>query len=194
MSRWSRLWSDVSLDIQRYLDEAAGRGVPRPGLATRSSVLLTPPLLSVFVYRVSHMLHDSGWRKCAEAARYLNMLLHKVDISPSSSIGAGAFVPHPAGIVFHGHAGRRLTLFSDALCTGERPFSGRADQGPRLGDDVMLSVHASVLGPVSVDSGTAIALRTDLREDAPGGCVAASRNVRVRIRPRDGSGAEGPEL
>jgi serine acetyltransferase len=178
------LRQSVGEDVRRYLQEARVPQDKADTLRKRLSALLIPGVLAVLIYRLSHALHEKGWQRFAKSLHSLNLLVHKVDISPSSRVGGGFYLPHPTGIVFLGRAGRDLALYSHALCTSlgppREPGSG---DGPQLGDRVSVGVHSAVLGPVVVGDDVRVAFRVVLTRDAPAGSIVASRTMRTRSGP-----------
>jgi serine acetyltransferase len=121
-------------------------------------------------------------RRWAKFLSAFNTLIHKLSIDPSSCIAGGFFLPHPTGIVFYGRAGHRLTLFSHALCVPRRLFGDDGQDHGAIGDRVSFGVHSIRYGSVSVGSDTKLTFRAVLAQDAPSGCVVASRAIRVRVR------------
>ena len=135
-------------DIDRHLRV---RGVIAAGRTTRLGALVAHELLGVVVHRIAHLLHARGWRRLATAVSHVNFFVFRAAISPGSCIGGGVFMPHPAGIVFHGAAGTELTMYARTLCSGARPsLAAGLDEGPRLGDRVVLSGMAGVLGATTI--------------------------------------------
>jgi serine O-acetyltransferase len=135
----------------------------------------------VVLYRVAHLLYARGWRKLPAVVSSVNGLFFKATITPDSCIGAGLFVPHPAGILFRGIAGEQLTLYTLSICCATDARDSLADS-PRLGDRVKVDVHSAVLGPVSVGDDARIGFRTVLTKDIPSGSIAIARAHRV-VRP-----------
>jgi serine O-acetyltransferase len=175
----------VSSDIRRYLTKSAHNLAQVDNWRTRLSAFLTPELISLFLYRISHYLQVNGWTHLAALVARANLVLHKVNIAPQSCIGAGCRVPHPAGVTFLGTAGTDLTLYSLAICSPEsREFGAPAEAGPRLGDRVTVGGHAVVIGPVRVGSDTKIAYSMRLDRDTPAGVLVVSPVVRPSVNAR----------
>jgi serine O-acetyltransferase len=134
-------------DLYRHLCKSPENVAAGDGFKQRLSGVLTPHFMALLVHRCSHFLHVNGWSRTAAVFAYGNMLLHRVNIPPESCIGSGCFLPHPAGVTFCGHAGRRLTLYSLAIAC---PDPGGLMGWPEIGDDVTVGAHAVVLGPVRI--------------------------------------------
>lgn len=85
----SAVWASLSEDIVRYLNKSPENQAAGDNFKTRVSALLTPQLLCLVLYRVSHYLHVTGWRRSGVAVARFNFLVHKVSITPQSCIGPG---------------------------------------------------------------------------------------------------------
>lgn len=182
--RLSSLWRDVGADIERCLTKSPENIALGRGLKRRASAFLTPELLCLFLHRVAHFLRANSLTRLAMVATRINFTLHKVCITPQSCIGPGCRLPHPAGVVFHGRAGRGLTLFGMAVCCArENGMEGPVENAPRLGDGVTVGAHAVVVGPIAVGNDTKISPFTILTKDAPSGVIVASRALRNTLSP-----------
>ena len=191
--RPSCLMRDVRQDLERYQRERNRFDPGGGGLMQRISDLLSTEVMAVAIYRVSHLLHANGLRRVALVVCWMNVLLNKLTINPASCIGGGLFMPHPAGIVFNGRAGRGVTIYPAGLCTSaDGALTTGVDEGPTLGDGVVLESLAGVIGPVEVGDKTRIRFRVQLCEHSPPDSVVTGAAGRVRIRPREGSGTAGP--
>ena len=169
-------------DVDRFLRESEPYRKSAAGRLARWSARATPQLLAVWLYRVSHLFHARGWESVARLLFQVNFLLHKLTIGPASCIGAGLYLPHPVGVIFHGRAGEDLTLFPQSGCLPALPaFDGPANLGPRLGDRVSVGVHSAVVGPINVGSDTHVGFLAILHEDAPAGSVILSHAIRNRV-------------
>jgi serine O-acetyltransferase len=169
--KFGSIWSGLSEDILRYLNKSPENQASGDSFKTRLSAFLTPQLLCLLIYRVSHYLEVTGWRRLAAAGSRLNMLWHKVNIPPDTCIGPGCFLPHPAAVTFYGTAGRGLTLYSLAVCVPECQTAGERGCPPHLGDRVTIAAHAYVAGPVRVGSDTKISFLARITRDIPAGSL-----------------------
>ncbi len=160
--------ANLSADILRFLNKSPENQASGDTLKSRLSALLTPQLLCLLVYRISHYLQVNGWRRLAVALSRFNMIAHKLNLPADSCIGPGCFLPHPAGVTFYGSAGRGLTLYSLAVCIpGLAPPYGVV----RLADEVTVGAHSSLAGAMEVGDRTKISFAVPLRRDTPGGVI-----------------------
>jgi serine O-acetyltransferase len=158
---WSELRRGTAADIRVYANNAADFQGHVPGIVRKASILLTPPLLCATTYRLSHWLWCRNFRGAARLLAWMNLVVNKAMITPDSSIGAGVYIPHTAGIFFEGDAGDGLALYANAVVAGR----------PSLGDNVSVAAHAMVLGAISVGSSTKIGPRVALTRDLPANTV-----------------------
>ena len=180
-----RLRHDLAADIDAYLLFAGTYGDTGSLLGQRFSALLTPSVTACFLYRVSHWLYAKKWGRLAFAMAWCNCLVTRASICPASEIGGGLYIPHPVCVVFQGHAGRNLRLFSGAGATEvpPTPLHRHPLRGfPTLGDDVMLGSKALVTGPVRVGSGCRIGINAVVRRDVPAGASVLAVRRRSPIR------------
>lgn len=182
---WSPVWRAVHADVTRFLNKSPENQAVGDTLRSRTGALLTPQLLCLLFYRIAHRLHVAGWRRLAGAVVRANALVHRVHISADSCIGPGCLLPHPAGLVFVGHAGAQLTLYSMAVCCPSGPVPlASADHGPHLGERVSVGVHAVLMGPLQVDDDTLIGPCLKVGQSLPAGVMVLARGWRARMHPR----------
>ena len=163
-------------DILRYLNKSPENRAAGDNPRSRLGAILTPQILCLVLYRLSHWLFAAGHRRMAVALSRFNQLVHRVNLPPQSCIGPGCFLPHPAGVAFLGRAGRGLTLYSLSVCGPNRPWlaEGAVEDGPSLGDDVTVGVLAGVAGPVTVGSSTKVAFGVNIDRDTPAGMMVVT--------------------
>jgi serine O-acetyltransferase len=181
--RLSGLRSAIAEDIRRYATYSSSYR-PRLTLLTGVSIFCKPALLCLCFHRLAHYCYVRRWHVLAHLCSRLNLIVHKAHIPPQSCIGPGCFLGHCPGLTFHGTAGRDLTLLSLAICCpDELDFGSGPDQGPCLGDGVLIGAHAVVIGPVQVGDGAKVAANTWLNFDCAAQTVAYSARVRHSARP-----------
>jgi serine O-acetyltransferase len=176
------VWQHLDADLEEFRKYSAGFMAPRASLLRKVSMLLTPNMLCAILYRLSHWLFCSGWRRCARLLGGVNYVVHKCAISPASSIGPGLYIPHTVGLVFHGHAGRRLTLYHRAVvCAGSVHAWKDAVYGdcPVLGDDVTVGVNSVVMGGVTLGDRAYVAGSAVVTEDVAPNTIVVDRNIKT---------------
>jgi len=173
---------DFGQDIQAYMDDLSRHRGGQTGFMKRLSAVLTLPMCAVLLYRISHYLEANGLRLPALVFCWLNILINRMTVNPASCIGPGLLVPHPVGVVFNGRAGSRLTLFANSLCAGRGPVLAEPpESGPVIGDRVMVSGLAGIIGPIVVGDGVRLSHRAQLMTDAPNGALVVGHEIRFHI-------------
>ena len=182
---FSNLRQCVASDIERYLTKSPENRKLGRSLKYKVSAFLRPELLCLFMYRIAHYLWANNWRSLAAIIAKLNFLLHKVCLPASSCIGPGVRLSHPAGVVFCGIAGSRLTLFGMAMCIEKISDTDSADC-LTLGDDVTIGAHAVIIGRLRIGDRAKVApfssVRTDVKIDST--VVSAAMRTTLTSIPR----------
>ncbi len=171
--RWSVVRADIHADIRRYLHRSPQDSQRGEGVVRRVSAFLTPQIMALALYRVSHYLHTCGWHLFGRGLASLNYVVHKVRLPAASCIGAGCRLAHPAGVVFEGSAGRELTLFSYAVCVADSASGAR--RAPQLGNRVTVGGHAVLCGGIAVGDDVRISQCAVVRRDVASELIVASQ-------------------
>lgn len=105
---------------------------------------------AVVIHRVAHVLYK---RKLVLLSRMLasfNRFLTGVEIHPAARVGKGLFLDHGMGIVIGEttEIGENVTIFQGATLGGTGKETGK--RHPTIGNHVMISSGAKILGPFKV--------------------------------------------
>jgi len=140
--------------------------------------MLSPNVVALALFRVSHYLHTHGLRFLAWPVYLLNLYLTKADIPPSSFIGESCFLGHVSGTVICGTLGRNVTMFAAPGIgggMGDR-IEGRPAFGlPVIGDDVVIGARAMVLGAIYIGDGAIVGAGVLVTRDLAPGATAVNR-------------------
>ena len=139
--------------------------------------------LCVWLHRISHYYYTNRCVCLAGVFWQLNMLLTGADISPAADIQGGLVIPHPAGVSITAIAGRNLTVMalSGIGCgMSEHRPDRLARAVPVLGDNVYLSYHAGIHGPVKIGNGAHISPGCIVTTDVDAHTTIAGPPVRWR--------------
>jgi serine O-acetyltransferase len=133
--------------------------------------------MSVWIYRVSHLLWTRRARRAAGVIAALNRVLFGVDIHPAAVLGPGLVLMHNNGIVVHGsvRSGKNCVLYQQ-VTLGLRGDEGLA---PRLGDGVRVYAGAKVLGDVTLGDAASIGANAVVLIDVPAGATAVGVPARI---------------
>lgn len=173
---WRQTRALMRSDFERV---AAAVGNPRSPVL-RLFWFLQPNSLGMWLYRLSHHLHATGWRRLAMVVYTVNVYLTRIEIPPATVIGSHCLIGH-FPIVLNGRIGDRFTLYGNG---GTGGGFGEEDIGggpglPVIGDDVVMGVRSMVLGPVRVGHGARLGPGCTVLRDVPDGAVVAAPLSRI---------------
>jgi len=154
-----------------YLGDPAARSVDEV-------LLCYPGILAVIHYRLAHALYALG---VPLVARIISEIAHSItgiDIHPGAQIGPGFFIDHGTGVVIGETTiiGQRVRLYQ-AVTLGAKRFtqdeSGALEKGaprhPILEDEVVVYAGATILGRITIGSGSSIGGNVWLTRSVPAG-------------------------
>ena len=158
------------------------RNIQRKDPAARSvlEVILLYPGFHILVYhRVAHWLFE---HKHFFLARWVSQRgRHKtgIEIHPGAKIGKCLFIDHGMGIVFGETAeiGDNCTIYHGVTLGGTGKDTGK--RHPTLGNNVMVSAGAKVLGPFKVGDNSRIAANAVVLSEIPPEATAVGVPARV---------------
>ena len=106
-----------------------------------------------------------------------------IDIHPAAKIGQGVFIDHGIGLVIGEttEIGDNVTLYQGVTLGGTGKDVGK--RHPTIGNDVMISAGAKVLGPVTIGDHVKIGAGSVVLKDVPPHCTVVGvpgRVVRMR--------------
>ncbi len=116
----------------------------------------------------------------------LNTFMTGCDIDRLSVIGPGLKLPHPSGIVIGPCVIGRNAMILQHTTIGLRHFSDdELDPGnfPVIGDNVVLSAGAVILGSVRIGDNAAVGANAVVLSDVPNHCTAVGIPARIVSRP-----------
>jgi serine O-acetyltransferase len=161
----------VASGLLGYLDSVKSRD---PAAHSRWEVLLYPGVLALGMHRIAHWLYGGRLFFLARLVNHLARFLTAIDINPGAKIGRNFFVDH--GFVVIGESaeiGDNVTMYQGSTLGGTNPTSGIAGKRhPTLGNGVIISSGAQVLGPIEVGEGAKVGANAVVTKNvAPGATV-----------------------
>ena len=157
-------------ELTRYLDSIVARD---PSPRSRWEVLLYPGVLALGLHRVAHWLFEAQLFFAARLINTLSRFLTAIDIHPGAKIGRNFFIDH--GFVVIGETaeiGDDVTMYQGSTLGGTNPTNGvGGKRHPTIGDDVIVSLGAAVLGPIEVGRGARIGANAVVTKDVPEGAT-----------------------
>lgn len=124
-------------------------------------------------YRVAHWLWEQGRYSLALYLQSRMSELWTIDIHPAATIGQGIFLDHAHGIVIGETAkvGDNVSMLHDVTLGG----TGKDvdDRHPKVGNGVLISAGAKVLGNIDIGDGAKIAAGSVVLESVEACCTVA---------------------
>jgi len=164
--------------------------------AARSALevyLCYPGFHAVRWHRRAHWLHLHHCRLLARMISSLNRFFTGVDIHPGAKIGRRLFIDHAAAVVIGETAeiGDDVTLYQGATLGGTGKDTGK--RHPTIGNNVMISTGAKILGPITIGDHCRIGAGAVVLKDVPPYCTVVGVPGRI-VRRRCPKGLEmGPQ-
>jgi serine O-acetyltransferase len=158
-----------------------------PAARSRLEVVLCyPGFQALLFHRMGHGLWQRGWHLAGRFVSHLGRILTAIDIHPGARIGKRLFIDHGIGVVIGETAeiGDDCTLYQGVTLGGTRPSADQAGQKrhPTLGNGVIVSSNAQVLGPFKVGDGARIGAAAVVLKEVPEGATMVGNPARQVAR------------
>lgn len=124
--------------------------------------------LALQVHRVAHWLWQQERRCLAYYFQNRNASVFDVDIHPGARIGSGIMLDHATSLVVGETTviGNNVSLLH-SVTLGGNSRKGEFDRHPKIGDGVLISTGAKVLGNVDIGQGVKIAAGSVVLSSVP---------------------------
>ncbi len=158
-----------------------------PAAKSTLEVILTyPGLHALWFYRVAHRLYLARHFVMARATSQFARFLTGIEIHPGARIGRRLFIDHGTGVVIGEttEVGDDVTLYQGVTLGGTGKEQGK--RHPTIGDRVMISCGARVLGAITIGHDCKIGAGAVVVKSVPPDCTVVGipgRIVRVGGRP-----------
>lgn len=138
-----------------------------PAIHSKMEVFLYPSFKVMLHYRVAHRLYEKGhyfW------ARWISQRgVHKtgIEIHPGAKIGKGLFIDHGNGVIIGETTiiGDNVTLYQGVTLGGTGKEHGK--RHPTIGNNVMISAGAKVLGSFTIGDNSKIGAGSVVLDEVP---------------------------
>jgi serine O-acetyltransferase len=176
--------------LKNLRDEIDATLARDPAARSRLEVVLCyPGFQALLYYRLAHFLWERGWRLAGRFVSHVGRILTGIEIHPAAKIGRRLFIDHGMGVVIGETAeiGDDCTLYQDVTLGGTSLERGQK-RHPTLGNDVIVSAGAQVLGPFRVGNGARIGAQAVVLKEVPDGATMVGIPARPSGRgaPRSG--------
>lgn len=153
--------------------------------------LLYPGVHALIMHRWAHWLYRHRLKFIARLLSQFNRFLTGIEIHPGASIGKGIFIDHGMGTVIGETTviGDNVTIYQGVTLGGTGKETGK--RHPTIGNNVMISAGAKILGPFKVGDNSKIGAGSVVLSEVPENCTVVG--VPGRIVKREDKRVEQAE-
>lgn len=150
-----------------------------PSVKSMMEVLLYPTFKAMHSYRRAHRHYLKGHYFLARLISQRAARRTGIEIHPGATIGKGFFIDHGSGVIIGETAivGDNVTLYQGVTLGGTGKETGK--RHPTLGDNVMVSAGAKVIGSFKVGDNSKIGAGSVVIEEVPPNCTVVGVPGRV---------------
>nr|WP_279237105.1 serine O-acetyltransferase [Alkaliphilus serpentinus] len=149
---------------------------------TLEVLLCYPGLHAIVIHRISHGLYKRGWVILPRIISNIGRFLTGIEIHPGAKIGKRLFIDHGMGVVIGEttEIGDNVTIYQGATLGGTGKEKGK--RHPTIGDNVVISSGAKVLGPFKVGDNSKIGAGSVVLKEVPPNCTVVGVPGRIIIK------------
>ena len=150
-----------------------------PAIHSNMEVFLYPSFKVMLHYRVAHKLYRSGHFFLARWISQRAVRKTGIEIHPGAVIGENFFIDHGNGVIIGETAvvGNNVTLYQGVTLGGTGKEHGK--RHPTIGDNVMISAGAKILGSFKVGENSKIGAGSVVIEEVPPNCTVVGVPGRI---------------
>jgi serine O-acetyltransferase len=134
-------------------------------------------------HRIGHWLWNHGRESLALFFQNQMSVEFGVDIHPAARLGHGIMLDHATGVVIGETAvvGNNVSILQSVTLGGTGKDEG--DRHPKIGDGVLISAGAKILGNIRVGDGAKVGAGSVVLENVPAHTTVAGVPARIVGRP-----------
>ena len=138
-----------------------------PAIHSKMEVFLYPSFKVMMHYRVAHRLYEKGYYFWARWVSQRGARKTGIEIHPGAQIGKGFFIDHGNGVIIGETTiiGDNVTLYQGVTLGGTSKEHGK--RHPTIGNNVMISAGAKVLGSFKIGDNSKIGAGSVVLEEVP---------------------------
>lgn len=138
-----------------------------PAIHSSMEVFLYPSFKAMMHYRIAHWLYENGHYFLARYVSQRGVRKTGIEIHPGAQIGDGFFIDHGNGVIIGETAiiGNNVTLYQGVTLGGTGKEHGK--RHPTVGDNVMISAGAKVLGSFTIGENSKIGAGSVVLHEVP---------------------------
>jgi serine O-acetyltransferase len=172
-------------------DEIDATRARDPAARSNLEVVFCYPGFQVLLFhRMGNWLWRHRWYFLGRFVSHIGRVLTAIDIHPGATIGKRLFIDHGVGVVIGETAeiGDDCTIYQGVTLGGTRPSADQAGhkRHPTIGNHVIISSNAQVLGPFRVGDGATIGAAAVVLKEVPDGAIMVGNPARQLTRRQPG--------
>ena len=150
-----------------------------PAIHSDMEVFLYPSFKVMMHYRIAHKLYKQGHYFLARWVSQRGVRKTGIEIHPGAQIGENFFIDHGNGVIIGETAvvGNNVTLYQGVTLGGTGKEHGK--RHPTIGDNVMISAGAKVLGSFTIGENSKIGAGSVVLEAVPPNCTVVGVPGRI---------------
>ena len=150
-----------------------------PAIHSDMEVFLYPSFKVMMHYRIAHKLYTQGHYFLARWVSQRGVRKTGIEIHPGAQIGENFFIDHGNGVIIGETAvvGINVTLYQGVTLGGTGKEHGK--RHPTIGDNVMISAGAKVLGSFTIGENSKIGAGSVVLEAVPPNCTVVGVPGRI---------------
>lgn len=153
--------------VKRVRDEIAVIRQRDPAIHSAMEVFLYPSFKAMLHYRLAHKLYEKKQYFLARWVSQRGVRKTGIEIHPGARIGEGFFIDHGNGVIIGETTiiGDNVTLYQGVTLGGTGKEHGK--RHPTVGNNVMISAGAKVLGSFKIGDNSKIGAGSVVLEEVP---------------------------
>ncbi|MGC7880217.1 serine O-acetyltransferase, partial [Desulforudis sp. 1190] len=134
-------------------------------------LLCYPGLHAVILHRFAHFFYRMRLYTLARLISHFSRFVTGIEIHPGAKIGEGFFIDHGLGVVIGETAeiGNNVTIYQGVTLGGTGKEKGK--RHPTIGDNVVISAGAKILGSFEVGENSKIGAGSVVLKPVPPNCT-----------------------
>lgn len=156
------------MGLYRYIKEEIEIIMERDAaIKSPVEVFLYPSFKAVLRHRIAHWMYQHKWYFLARWYSQRTARKTGIEIHPGAQIGKGFFIDHGSGVIIGETTiiGDNVTLYQGVTLGGTGKEHGK--RHPTIGDNVMISAGAKVLGSFTVGENSKIGAGSVVLKEVP---------------------------
>lgn len=150
--------------------------------STLEVLLAYPGLHAIMFHRVAHCLYNRKWFLTARLISQFSRFITGIEIHPGAKIGEGLFIDHGSGVIIGETAeiGNDVTIYQGVTLGGTGKEKGK--RHPTVGNNVVISSGAKVLGSFTVGDNVKIGAGSVVLKAVPPNCTVVGVPGKIVVR------------